>query len=57
MSNVPFILSDERIVSEKSAYSNTANIKYDFIYKFQKEKRPNFIFPSIKILIFQIENL
>ena len=48
MSNVNFILSDERIVSEKSAYSNTANIKYDFIYKFQKEKRPNFIFPSIK---------
>ena len=47
MSNVNFILSDERIVSEKSAYSNT-NIKYDFIYKFQKEKRPNFIFPSIK---------
>ena len=48
MSNVNFILSDERIVSEKSAYSNTANIKYDFINKFQKEKRPNFIFPSIK---------
>jgi 6-phosphogluconolactonase/glucosamine-6-phosphate isomerase/deaminase len=47
MNNVNFILSDERIVSEKSSYSNVSIIKKGLINKIYKEKKPNFIYPSI----------
>lgn len=47
MKTVSFILSDERIVNEKSVYSNTLMIKDKLINKINKKKRPNFIYPSI----------
>ena len=47
MKNINFILSDERIVTEKSCYSNVSMIKKKLIDKVHKEKKPNFIYPSI----------
>tara|TARA_B110000977_G_scaffold181081_1_gene241422 strand:+ start:2487 stop:3176 length:690 start_codon:yes stop_codon:yes gene_type:complete len=47
MSNISFILSDERIVNEKSIYSNASMIKNKLINKINKEKKPNLIYPSI----------
>ena len=57
LSNVNLILSDERIVSEKSVNSNVCNIKNNFINKIRKEKRPNFIFPSIKNINMSNKNI
>lgn len=57
LSNVNLILSDERIVSEKSVNSNVCNIKKNFINKIRKEKRPNFIFPSIKNINMSNKNI
>jgi 6-phosphogluconolactonase/glucosamine-6-phosphate isomerase/deaminase len=47
MNSVSFILSDERIVNKKSIYSNILMIKNELINKINKEKKPNFIYPSI----------
>ena len=47
ISNINFVLSDERIVTEKSSYSNVSMIKKKLINKIIKEKKPNFIYPSI----------
>ena len=48
MNKINFILSDERIVSEKSKYSNVNTIKNKFIKKIKKNNKPQFIYPSIK---------
>ena len=46
MSNVNLILSDERVVSEKSKYSNTSMIKKELLNKMKEMYKPNFIYPS-----------
>ena len=48
INNINFVLSDERIVNEKSKYSNSSMIKKNLINKINKLKKPNFIYPSIQ---------
>lgn len=47
MKNINLLLTDERIVSIKSKYSNSLMVKKFLINKMEEGSKPNFIYPAI----------